>query len=462
MADIWNNISPFDYRYRVPELEPYFSEAAHVRYLARVEAALARVMAERGICSREAAEEIARAAERVSPEEVHAKEQKTRHDIRALVNVIRSHVSDGAKPWVHWGVTSYDIRDTAHALRMRDGIQEAVLPALVRLEEALIAVAEREKGTVQIGRTHGQHAVPVTVGFAFAEYVERLGQSIVQIQKSAQELRGKCSGAVGAYNSLSLLVDDPFSFERDVLAHLGLEPARYATQIVPPEPVVHVLHAAVSAFGVIANCARDMRSLQRSEIAEVHEEFRAEQVGSSTMPHKRNPVTFENIESMWKVCVPKMVTVYLDQVSEHQRDLTNSASQRFQFEILAGLMYAGKRMEQALSRLQVDRTALAENIARSRDMVIAEPLYLLLAQAGHPDAHETVKQLTLQAHKEGRRLLEVAQRELGQYWERISPEKRSMLDDPAQYIGKAKERTEEVCRRWRERMHTLPGSGFQE
>ena len=167
------------------------------------------------------------------------------------------------------------------------------------------------------------------MGFSFAYYVSRLGQRILKIRESANNLSGKFAGAVGVYGPLSLIIKDPELFESELLSSLGLKPSEVSTQIVQPEPVTDLMHSIVSAFGVIANFARDMRHLQRSEIAEISEEFSADQVGSSTMPQKRNPINFENVESMWKKFMPQMVTVYMDQISEHQRDLTNSSSQRY-------------------------------------------------------------------------------------------------------------------------------------
>src|SRR5690606_9593611 len=148
----------------------------------------------------------------------------------------------------------------------------------------------------QIGRTHGMHAEPVTFGFAVAHYVSRLGRAVLAIRVAASELRGKLAGAVGAYNAAALFVDDPLALEREVLASLGLRPSPVSTQIVEAEFLVDYFHAVVSAFGVLANIADDMRQLHRSEIGEVEEYFGEAHVGSSTMPHKRNPSRLEQVK----------------------------------------------------------------------------------------------------------------------------------------------------------------------
>ncbi|MEP6694241.1 MAG: lyase family protein, partial [Chloroflexota bacterium] len=325
-------------------LHPYLSAAAQVRYQARVEGALAQAMADAGICDRSVADAIARAADRVTPQEVAEEETKTRHDVRALVNVIRAQVPDDAKRFVHLAATSYDIVDTANALRYRECIERVVVPALGVLVARCIAIAEAEADTPQIGRTHGRHAEPITFGFAMAEYVSRLGDRIELLRMVARRLPGKLSGAVGAYAAVGLLTPDPKALERRFLGALGLNPRSSSTQIVEPEGWTDLAHACVTALGVMANLADDMRHLQRTEIGEVAESFAAEQVGSSTMPHKRNPVSFENVKSIWKAMAPRVLTTYLDQISEHQRDLTNSASQRFLGEIIAATAYAAGRL----------------------------------------------------------------------------------------------------------------------
>lgn len=329
--------SPTDYRYSIKALEPYLNEEAYVSYKAKVEAALVQTLAARGICSKKIADEIVKATRQVQAKEVYDEENRINHDIRALVNVIRSKVSDDAKPYVHATATSYDVVDTANALRYKDAVKNVIIPDMITLENALIDLASREKKTVQIGRTHGQHAEPITFGFAIAQYVSRWGHRILKMQDAVNDLVGKFSGAVGAYNASALFFTDPEKFEDEVLNTLGLSPGEISTQIVQAEPITDFFHSVVSSFSVLANYARDMRNLQRTEIGEVGEPYGTEQVGSSTMPQKRNPINFENVESAWKKIMPQMITVYLDQISEHQRDLTNSLSQRYLQNFLLSL-----------------------------------------------------------------------------------------------------------------------------
>ncbi len=460
MQNRFDAISPLDYRFiggdakLSKELQPYLSAAAVIRYQARVEGALAQAMADAGICDRGTADAIARAADRVTPQEVADEEAKTRHDVRALVNVIRAQVPDEAKRFVHLGATSYDIVDTANALRYRESIERVVVPALGTLVARCIQVAEAEADTPQIGRTHGRHAEPITFGFAMAEYVSRLGDRIEMLRSVARRLPGKLSGAVGAYSAVGLLTADPRALERRFLAALGLQAKSSSTQIVEPEGWTDLAHACVTALGVMANLADDMRHLQRTEIGEVAESFAADQVGSSTMPHKRNPVSFENVKSIWKAMAPRVLTTYLDQISEHQRDLTNSASQRFLGEIVAATAYAAGRLASSLEGIRVDRDRLRTNLAMSRGAIVAEPLYVLLAKYGHPDAHEAVRRLVLQAERGSRSVLEVVAQdtELRDYLTKLTPEERRVLERPEEYRGLAADVARDVAAMWRERL----------
>lgn len=457
---IWGALSPLDGRYRAAhpalwdKLSACVSEEAYLRYQLRVEVALVEGLAAAGLCSAEAAEEVRMAAEQVGPEEVAAEEERTRHNIRALVNCLQRRVSPATRPWIHFCATSADVMDTANALRLRDAAREILRPVLLRLEKALLGLAEQEAETLQIGRTHGQHAVPVTFGYACALYVDRLGGRIEALEAAAANLRGKLAGAVGAYNAASLFLPDARRFEEEVLGRLGLRPAGAATQVVEPEFVADYVHALVSTFGVLANLADDFRHLQRSEIAELGEYFAATQVGSSTMPHKRNPWNLEHVKSLYKEFMPRMVTVYLDQISEHQRDLTNSASGRFVVEVVAGLALAADRLAGILERLAVHREAMGANFAQARASLVAEPLYLCLAAAGHPDAHEAVRKLTLEAERTGEPVLVLAARnaELAAYLARFTPEQRRVLEEPESYTGLAARRTRKLCAAWRGRL----------
>jgi adenylosuccinate lyase len=353
--------------------------------------------------------------------------------------------------------TSYDIVDTANALRYRDAVREVLLKDMLTLEKLWIDLARREKNTIQIGRTHGQHAEPITFGFTIAQYINRWGNRILKVKAAIDNLVGKFSGAVGAYNAASLFFEDPESLEREILGYLNLKPAELSTQIVPPETFTDFLHSIVSSFGVLANYARDMRNLQRSEIGEVGEPYDKAQVGSSTMPQKRNPITFENVESAWKKFMPQMITMYLDQISEHQRDLTNSLTQRYIPELLVIFTSSIRKMIRITKKLRVDKVNLHRNFLMNSDMLIAEPLYILLAFYGHPNAHEYVRKLTEQSYRTKKPLYDLIQNDstLQLYLTRFTSVQKDILSNPSNYVGIASKKTEKIATLWENRLLTI-------
>ncbi len=449
-SDAFGSIAPVDYRYWDEEVAQYLSDSAYLKYKLSVELALVKALQKRGVCSAEVVQEVEAACAQVTPEEAYAEEEKLRHDIRAMVNVIRSKVSDAAKPYVHMTSTSYDISDTANAARFRDVTQKVLIPSLKSLLKTLVTIAEREADTVQVGRTHGQHAVPLTFGYVVAGYVSRLGQSIHALEELSKGLKGKFSGAVGAYNASSLFFDDPESFEKDVLEELGLEPVEHATQVTQHEPMVRLLAETTIAAGIMAQLSDDMRHLQRTEIAEVGEEFEKNQVGSSTMPQKRNPINFENAKSLWKIVMPRIVTAFMDQISEHQRDLTNSASGRTYGETIAYTVSMAKRLASTMSKLSVDWAHLEANLSMQKGLIAAEPLYIILASMGHPDAHEKVRNLTLTAQQIGKSLEDVAfaDSEMKPYLDKMTDKQKNILKNPASYTGVASKKAKDIAKRW--------------
>ncbi len=466
---IFENISPLDHRYYqanrelFDRLADYLSERASVRYCLAVELALLRAHLRAGNrLDKEQDRLLARAAQNVSADEVYAEEASTQHNIRALVNVLQRHLPEDLAAWVHVGATSVDILDTAQSLRIRDAMLEVIIPELAELVLELAQRAREEAHTPQVGRTHGRHAVPITFGYALSEYVARLGKSVQELVRRSGDLRGKLAGAVGAYNALSVVTPDPSAFERQVLQELGLEPSEYATQLVEPEYLLRLLLEVNVAFGIIANLADDLRQLQRSEIDEVRESFGAAQVGSSTMPQKRNPWNCEHIKSLWKTFMPRVQTFFMDQISEHQRDLSNSASSRFVAEYLAGFAAAVARVRKVVRGLAVDRERMLQNLASGGDMVLAEPAYICLALAGRGDAHEIIRLATLEAEREGGSVADVLSRN-EEVWPLIEAHLRKVgYDDPRQffshpdqYHGRAVERTLELCRRYETVMNQI-------
>lgn len=452
----YNSIDPLDGRYFDSEIAKYLSERSRIAYQAYVEAALAHALAEFGVISLDIASQIEDAVTKVKAETVAEHEKTTKHDVKALVNTIKAELSDEAKPYVHFGATSYDIVATALSLQLRDATQKVVIPRLVELEKTLLQLTKDYAETVQVGRTHGQHAVPVTFGFAMAEYVDRLGNSIGSLQVLSGKLKGKFSGAVGAYNALSLFVDDPMKFEKTVLGYLDIEPATFSTQIVPAETYVRLLDELAVTAGIMANLGHDMRHLQRTEIAEVRESFEPGQTGSSTMAHKRNPWNFENVISMSKQVNAQIVNAYQNISSEHQRDLTDSASARFYGVAVASVASMAQRLNRVMAKIEVDDKNMEKNLYMSGGAIAAEPLYLLLEKYGHTTAHEVSKALSHKALEEGKTLYEIASHDhdIADYFSKFTDDEKKILEEPElYYTGLASQKAIFVYEYWQAKIN---------
>ncbi|MBI2039338.1 MAG: adenylosuccinate lyase [Candidatus Niyogibacteria bacterium] len=453
----FTNISPLDFRYLDAGIRGHLSEEKFIEYKLMFERSLAHALFRRGLMTEAVYKEIEAACHSVTPDEVYAEEERVGHDIRALVNCIRAKVSDAAKPFVHLTATSQDINDSANALRYVLTSVSIFIPELIELERTLISSAERTASLAQIGRTHGQHAIPTTFGFMIAGYVSRLGECIVRVDACVRELRGKFSGAVGSCNAAALLMKDPKAMEREILKEYDLEPAEHATQITPPEPLMRFFHETMLAVGIMADLADDMRHLARSEIREVREAFGPEQVGSSTMPQKRNPIRFERVKGFWKQVMIRQNLLLMDQLSEHQRDGTNFVSQRTYPEILAYAILATVELKNAMQTARVDQAEFARNLLSGQGSIAAEPLYIILASLGHPDAHEKVRQLTLRAEAEKCELYSVIRTDsdIFLYWGRMTDAQRNIVKNPLFYVGVASSEASAIAKRWRITMDEL-------
>lgn len=449
--------SPTDFRYSVEELKDYLSEDAFTKYKATVEFALIKMLAKYKICSEEIIIEIKKATEQITTQEVYEKEKLLKHDIRALVEVIKSKVSEKAKPYIHLTATSHDIINIANCLRYKNAFYEKILPDMIDLERIFIKLALNEKDTLQIGRTHGQHAEPLTFGFFIAYYVDRWGSMIIKVKKAVNNLVGKFSGSVGSYNALSIFLDDPEMFENELLESLGLKVAKISTQIIPPESTVDLIHNIISCMGILANYADDMRHLQRTEIGEVSEKFDREQIGSSIMPHKKNPINFENIKSVWKKFMPSIITLYLNQINEHQGDLTNSLSSRYIPELFVMFDSSVKRAINVTKNLKINRDKMKKNFVESADKIVAEPLQILLSQSGYSNAYEKIRELTIISYQEKKSLVKLIfeDKALEPYLKKFKKNDINLILHPENYIGIATKKTVKICDIWEELINNI-------
>jgi adenylosuccinate lyase len=346
-----NLMMPGNPRYQPRILRPYFGYDNNYSFVAMVQLAAMEVLAELDYIPASDYEQLTNGIKSkilaITTTDVDERERNvTHHDIRALIQLIQEILPQPLQRWIHLLLTSYDPLDTSRILQYKQAHLNVVKPKVQELIGILIAKIEEFSETVQIGRTHGQHAIPITVGFWLATILDRVICNAVTADAFEKNLVGKISGAVGAYNAQAAMgvlgkCEEKFgvSFERMVLSKLDLRPARISTQILPPEPLAYYLFSMHMLSMSLSQLGRDCRHLMRTEIGEIVEPFEATQVGSSTMAHKRNPFRFEGDEGAGVKSKHAFGKVLDNMISEHQRDLVGSALVRDFPEIVVLLVY---------------------------------------------------------------------------------------------------------------------------
>ena len=384
-------------RYGTPEMLSVFQEETRVQKLLDVEAALAWAHAEVGDIPQKDAEKIASMAsvKYVKIERVKAIEKEIKHDIASLVRALSEQCgSSGA--YVHLGATSYDIVDTANALQLKDAL-DVIESRLVSLKGVLKQKAGKYKETVMMGRTHGQHALPITLGFKFAVWGHEVERHIQRLSQCRERvLVGKISGAVGTQASLG---ENAERIQELVMKRLGIRAAEISTQIVQRDRYAELVCDLAIVVSSLDNFATEIRELARPEIAEVFESFEAEkQVGSSTMPHKRNPETCERICGLARIVRSLTVPALEDITTWHERDLTQSSTERFLLPEACILTdYLLSLMNNIVVNLRVDEARMLQNVGLTQGRCMSESVMMALSRKGvnRQDAHELLRKLTI-------------------------------------------------------------------
>jgi adenylosuccinate lyase len=399
-------VSPWDYRYKT-EMNVIFTEEARLARWMDVEIALAKAHAKLGTIPESAVKKIVAAKEKVTLERVEEIESEIHHDLMAMVKAMSEQAGD-AGGFIHLGATSYDIEDTATALIFRDAI--SILEArLKKLATVLRALAQKHRDTVCIGRTHGQHATPTTYGMKFALYYTEIMRDLDRLAEAKLRISaGKMSGAVG---TMATFGENGEKIEKMVMDTLGLYPAPITTQVIGRDRHAEALCVLAICASGIERIAKEIRNLQRTEIGEISEMFGKKQVGSSTMPHKRNPHKSERVCSIARI-VRANVHVALENIAlEHERDLTNSANERVIFpESFIAADYMAKEITKILEGLEFNSENIRANLEQTRGLVMAERLMIALVEKkamGRQEAHEFVRNLSQECHSKKLHLRDV-------------------------------------------------------
>jgi adenylosuccinate lyase len=386
-------------RYGTPDMLKIFDEETRVQKLLDVEAALALAHAGVGNISKKDAEKIAEMASTkyVKVERVKAIEKEIKHDIASLVRAL-SEVCGSSGAYVHLGATSYDIVDTANSLQLKDAL-DIIEKRLVDFKVILKKQALLHKETVMIGRTHGQHALPITLGFKFAVWGYEVNRHIERLEECKKRvLVGKVSGAVGTQAGLG---EHAEQIQELVMKRLDLKAAEISTQIVQRDRYAELACIYALVASSLENFATEIRELQRPEIGELFESFEAKkQVGSSTMPHKQNPETCERVCGLARIIRSLSTPALEDMVTWHERDLTQSSAERFilpESNIL--LDYILNLMCNIVANLRVDSERMLQNLSLTQGRAMSESVMMALTKksVNRQEAHEMLRKLTIQS-----------------------------------------------------------------
>jgi adenylosuccinate lyase len=402
--------SPLDRRYKesIPVL---LSEEASFTFQLDIEAMWLKTLRDEKICPRFEDEELDALLVKVSFSRVEEIEKRTQHATRSLVEAITEVLEKGGRgdlsKWVHVGLTSFDVVDTASRLRLKKYMKDEFAPLVKNTMGQLKIMAQQHANTLQVGRTHGQWAVPTYFGLSLAEAWERLREINKRILMDVEDLRGQSSGAIGGYHASAMITETPLALEEKFLTNLGLKPHYGSVQVLPPEDIAALAQDVFNFSSVLTKVVNDWRHLARSEIVEVYESMEAGQVGSSTMPQKRNPWNMEHVCSLYKVLKSKLTLIQDDLITEHQRDLTNSASGRFYFEFFSVAHLLMSRFHKVAESIQVDADKMNSNFNSAGSSIFAEAFYISLTKNGVPKAHDKVREASRKSEASGKSLLEV-------------------------------------------------------
>ncbi|KZX11881.1 adenylosuccinate lyase [Methanobrevibacter oralis] len=430
-------IHPIEFRYGTPEMKNIWESENKLQRMLDVESALAQAEGKLGIIPKEVADEIASKANTkyVKLERVNEIEAETNHDIAALSKGITEVCENGAGEYVHFGATSNDIVDSSNSLLIKDSI-EVLKEKLKRLTKIMLKLTEENKMKVCIGRTHGQHALPTTYGMKFGIWADELHRQYDRlIHAEGNVCIGMMDGAVGTTAALG---EQGWEIHKCVAEILGLPAATITNQVVQRDNHVEFISVLANIASTLDKIGLEIRSLQRTELAEVGEYFDPEkQVGSSTMPHKMNPITAERICGVARI-IKSYVNAALDNNPLwHERDLTNSSCERIMFPESCILTdYILNLTIKLMSNLVFYDENIERNLNMTNGLIMAERLMAELTRAGmgKQTAYGIVRKNAIKANKEKLLLGELIlkDQDVQKYLTEKDVEK---IMDPHTYIG---------------------------
>lgn len=445
-------IHPIEFRYGTPEMKAVWEQETKLQNMLKVEAALAKAEAEIDLIPKEASEEINNKAttEYVKQSRVDEIERATHHDIAALIKALAEVCDNDAGEYVHYGATSNDIVDSSQSLQLKESI-EIIRSKIVKLIELLIDLAEEHKNTVTIGRTHGQHALPTTYGMKFALYIDELTRQLDRLDLTKKHLCvGMMTGAVGTTAALG---EVGYDIHIRVSEILGLNPVHISNQVVQRDNHAEYVMTLGNICSTLEKMALEVRNLQRTEIMEVGEKFDPEkQVGSSTMPHKRNPITGERICGISRVVRSYVNAALQNNPLWHERDLTNSSCERIILPESAILTdYILNLSLKLFGKLEFHEDNIERNLNLSNGLIMAERFMSKLTQKGmgRQSAYALVRSCAMEAYAEDTGLRDILsnQDEIKEY---LTQKEIDETMDPHTYLGSSSKFVDNVIKNAKE------------
>ncbi len=383
-------------RYTLPEMGRIWDEESRLRAWLQVELAVCEALAEAGAIPKEALAVIRKKAA-VDPARVRAIEEKVRHDVIAFLTAVGETVGPEAR-FIHLGLTSSDVLDTATALQMAQAA-DLIVGKIETLRSALKRRATEHRRTPMIGRTHGIHAEPTTFGLKMALWYDEMGRALARMKTARQTASvGKISGAVGTYAHLSPAI------EESVCRSLGLKAAPISTQVVQRDHHAEFLFALAMTAASLEKFATEIRHLQRTEVREAEEPFGSGQKGSSAMPHKRNPVTCEQVCGLARIVRGNLVASLENVALWHERDISHSSVERVILPDSAILVhYMLDRFTWVVEGMRVDPGRMKANLEASHGLVFSGTLLLALtrASASRDEAYAAVQEAAMKCWETG-------------------------------------------------------------
>jgi adenylosuccinate lyase len=400
-------------RYGSKEMRDIFEDERRLQYQLDFEATVAQAQAQLGMIPADAADEITKGARagRVTPARVSELESVSEHDTAAMVEALSEQVSAKSKLWIHYGLTSNDVIDTSICMQMRDAFS-IILPKVAKLGHLLIDRALEFRDLPAVGRTHGQHASIISFGLKFAVWAVEMAKHIERIKEGKKRfLVCKTLGVVGTG---SLMGDEALEVQKIVAHNLGLHPVDAATQIVPRERFAEMQFCIALIGSTLDKIAIEIRNLQRTEIGEVAEPFRKGQMGSSAVPVKRNPIKSERVSSLARI-LRSLVNVSMENIASwHERDLSNSANERFVFPMASILLDEMlNAMTTVIRELKVKKERIAYNIEMTKGQIYAEFMLDALIKKGVArfDAYRDIQRVAFSALESGEHFFDAACRD---------------------------------------------------